>query len=201
MRKCVYCGNEYPDEIAVCTIDQEPLKSESPPPSEEKVGGGCLRWGVLGVGRQNVSGTKATIMIAATCLMAVVVTWLYWPAGSGNGDEATNRDFMGCFRSLHLLTIAQKVLPAYAADLFHLSEREAKIAAKFQADQKALVKSGYYIEVPIIDSNRTMPQTVSNIQRVFREAHAYALIGMVTNSIIVLCRPEHTHLCAKAIGN
>ncbi len=31
MKKCPYCGKEYPDEASVCAIDQEPLGSDSPP--------------------------------------------------------------------------------------------------------------------------------------------------------------------------
>ena len=30
MRKCSYCGNEYPDDVAFCTVDQQPL--DGPPP-------------------------------------------------------------------------------------------------------------------------------------------------------------------------
>ena len=175
--------------------------SENASPRAEKVRGGCFRRLMLGVSGLTASETKATIMIAGTCLLTVVVTWMYWPARGGSNDEATNRDFMRCWGSLHRLTIAQNILPAYAANFFHLSERLVKVAARFDVDQKALVRSGYYIEVPVIDSNRPTPQTVSNIQRVFREAHAQAFIQTVTNSIIVLCRPEHRYLCAKSIGN
>lgn len=32
MKKCTYCGKEYPEEAVVCTIDQEPLESDSPAP-------------------------------------------------------------------------------------------------------------------------------------------------------------------------
>jgi len=29
MKKCTYCGKEYPDEAEVCAIDQEPLESDA----------------------------------------------------------------------------------------------------------------------------------------------------------------------------
>jgi hypothetical protein len=31
MKKCTYCGKEYPDETSVCAIDQNPLESVAPP--------------------------------------------------------------------------------------------------------------------------------------------------------------------------
>jgi len=29
MKRCVYCGKEYPDDVTVCPVDQRPVKSES----------------------------------------------------------------------------------------------------------------------------------------------------------------------------
>jgi hypothetical protein len=40
MKKCPWCGREYPDEVAVCAIDQNPLESSSSnpaPPAEALV--------------------------------------------------------------------------------------------------------------------------------------------------------------------
>jgi hypothetical protein len=34
MKKCTYCGKEYPDEATVCPLDQEPLVAQIPPASE-----------------------------------------------------------------------------------------------------------------------------------------------------------------------
>lgn len=197
MKKCAYCGQEYPDEAAFCAIDREPLKSDSPPPNEKKVRDDCLLRPLLAVSRGTRNKIKATI-ITALCLLTAGVAWVYWPAGGPNGDAATYRDFMRNFRSMNRLTIAQKVLPSYAAGFFHLSDREMKVFSKFQTERKALVESGYLVEVPI-DRNRTTPQTVGRIQRVFRKAHAQCLVETATNSILVLCRPEHRQLCAEAM--
>jgi len=38
MKKCTYCGKEYPDEASVCAIDQEPLLSDAPAPSSDYEG-------------------------------------------------------------------------------------------------------------------------------------------------------------------
>lgn len=34
MKKCPYCGKEYPDDATVCAIDQEPLQSDTPPAAQ-----------------------------------------------------------------------------------------------------------------------------------------------------------------------
>jgi hypothetical protein len=33
MKKCTYCGKEYPEEALVCAIDHEPLESDIPKPN------------------------------------------------------------------------------------------------------------------------------------------------------------------------
>ena len=35
MSKCPWCGREYPDEVSVCAIDQNPLESSNPAPRAE----------------------------------------------------------------------------------------------------------------------------------------------------------------------
>ena len=43
MKKCNWCGKEYPDDVSVCAIDQNPLESFDPAPpapaSDESEGG------------------------------------------------------------------------------------------------------------------------------------------------------------------
>ncbi|HXS67216.1 MAG TPA: hypothetical protein VN761_00135 [Candidatus Polarisedimenticolia bacterium] len=34
MKKCTYCGQEYPDDATVCAIDQQPLVSDAPSQAE-----------------------------------------------------------------------------------------------------------------------------------------------------------------------
>jgi hypothetical protein len=36
MKKCPYCGAEYPDDAEVCAIDQTPLERPSAPPPAKK---------------------------------------------------------------------------------------------------------------------------------------------------------------------
>jgi hypothetical protein len=36
MKKCTYCGKEYPDEAEVCAIDHKPLKPDAPTSSPKR---------------------------------------------------------------------------------------------------------------------------------------------------------------------
>jgi hypothetical protein len=58
MKKCSYCGAEYPDDAVVCAIDHTAL--DSPPPSREEKHSG------LGIASFGIS-------IAVGCLMGVVL--------------------------------------------------------------------------------------------------------------------------------
>ncbi len=35
MKKCTYCGKEYPEEALICAIDHEPLQSDIPPTNSD----------------------------------------------------------------------------------------------------------------------------------------------------------------------
>jgi hypothetical protein len=35
MKKCTYCGTEYPDDALICSIDKQPLQSDVPTPGSE----------------------------------------------------------------------------------------------------------------------------------------------------------------------
>ena len=37
MKKCTYCGKEYPEDAVVCVIDEHPLESDQPAPVPEPV--------------------------------------------------------------------------------------------------------------------------------------------------------------------
>ena len=50
MKRCTYCGKEYPDGAVVCVVDEQPLESVEPHRAESETGpsklkrGGVLRW-------------------------------------------------------------------------------------------------------------------------------------------------------------
>ena len=148
-----------------------------------------------------MSKAKTNTVIAVVCLLTLLGIWMCWPSKGGNSNEVINRDFHRCLRSLSQLDFAERMLPEFATRLFHVYDTKAKYYARFQADRKTLVSSGYFVEVRLVNTNRTMPQTLSRIRTVFHSAHAYWFAETITNSIVVICRPEHRSLCEKAVEN
>jgi hypothetical protein len=64
MKKCSYCGTEYPDDAVVCAIDHTAL--DSPPPSPEPKHSG------LGIASFGVSIAVGCLMMAWLCVAAIL---------------------------------------------------------------------------------------------------------------------------------
>ncbi len=78
MKKCTYCGKEYPDETAVCDIDGQPLQSpgtEPPgslPPEISPAPAGEPKQSVLGVISFAMSVGVALLMLATFVVAGVM---------------------------------------------------------------------------------------------------------------------------------
>jgi hypothetical protein len=66
MKRCTYCGKEYPDEATECTIDRQPLASSSPEPKSANVDSSQeIRTVVI-----HIFGSHEAAMVAAASLEA-----------------------------------------------------------------------------------------------------------------------------------
>jgi hypothetical protein len=64
MKKCSYCGAEYPDDAVVCAIDHTAL--DSPPPLPEKQHSG------LGIASFGISVAVGVLMLVLFCLATIL---------------------------------------------------------------------------------------------------------------------------------
>jgi hypothetical protein len=150
--------------------------------------------------RYTVSKRGVGILIVIVVLSLLVV-WFFYPSGGRNGDEARFRHLVRASRSLRWVSVAEAHLPAFVVRLFHLSDLEEKNWTAFQDERKALVTSGYFVELSVLAPNLSAGQTLSNLQMVFHAAGAYYMAQTETNSIVLTCRPEYKSLYEKAIAN
>jgi Domain of unknown function (DUF4034) len=67
MKKCSYCGAEYPDDAVMCAVDQTPL--DNPPPSPPALGKGHSG---IGVASFVISIVVGCFMMATLCLAAIL---------------------------------------------------------------------------------------------------------------------------------
>jgi hypothetical protein len=80
MKKCPYCGKEYPDEASVCAIDQEPLESDPP------------TLGQVTDGKALSTNCRGPLMWIGLCFLVTAVCY-WWPTLAGNfRRDPTDKD-------------------------------------------------------------------------------------------------------------
>jgi hypothetical protein len=87
MNKCGYCGKEYPDEVTVCPIDDEPLgprglQSALPPgqghvPASQPDSTEAYR----------AAADRNMLVGGLWCVGGIVVTWVTYSAASSGGGS------------------------------------------------------------------------------------------------------------------
>jgi hypothetical protein len=143
---------------------------------------------------------KFQIFVTA-CLVGLLTVWLY-DLFSRDTDEARFRQLKQTYRMNAWMSSAEGWLPGSLIRLIHLSRRQADYRQRFFDQHRALIDSGYLIEVPIPVTNRTHVQTISLVQKTFESSDAWFLVkGVVSKNMTITCRPEHEPLCRKIINS
>jgi hypothetical protein len=77
-----------------------------------------------------------------------------------------------------------------------LSSREARYMSQFDSDLKALLASGYLIEVPIAVTNWAgqFAQATSRSGKALNGTGAYLCARVQSNLVFVTCRPQYAPL-------
>ena len=69
MKKCTWCGKEYPDDATVCAMDQQPLQSNIPPVISAPI--------IPAEPHEETSSTSDMLFRAVACVVAGVVGYWY----------------------------------------------------------------------------------------------------------------------------
>lgn len=121
MKRCTYCGKKYPDDAAICTVDQEPLESVQPTPPKvtdtqfmtpQKVAQGKLSLG---------SFIKLTVIASIGCLPVLGVLFgVAFLIGLARGHHtASSHDFpIFVLWPLLLLKVITSAVSAVASGFF-----------------------------------------------------------------------------------
>lgn len=90
MKKCTYCGKEYPDETKACAIDSQPLETITPLPSKASVSNPDSQSepGCTPVAAAVTSTSKPPMLVAAAVLVVAIFTVLW---NSPRGHEVMAR--------------------------------------------------------------------------------------------------------------
>lgn len=107
MKQCSYCGKEYGDEVAFCSIDGQPLGIE-PPRSRTRLPGSPRLWS--GVGRAVFSCVFGVSVFAAVIFVFVLLPFGYDGLKSGRQRKAllSRSDYpqiaAACVKLAHAIT-------------------------------------------------------------------------------------------------
>ena len=140
--------------------------------------------------------------IVIASLLVFVAVWYFTTTRTAKTDEARYRQLIGTARSHGRALSIEHRLPTSLVRLFRLDDLETKYRMKYDAERRALVASGYLVEVSLLVTNRPVLQALNLVQKAFQGTGAYyAIKGSAwTNEIVVTCRPEDAPICRKAVS-
>jgi hypothetical protein len=86
MKKCTYCGKEYPDDTTVCALDEQPLERVGPPPVSQAntVTKPVMHPNV--VAAVHAYANKHMLIGGLWCIGGLLVTALSYGAAIGGGS-------------------------------------------------------------------------------------------------------------------
>jgi hypothetical protein len=88
MKKCTYCGKEYPDDATVCVLDEQPLKRVGPPPigsQTDPVGQPAVPPQV--VAAVHAAANRNMLVGGLVCIGGILVTVLTYSIASSAGGS------------------------------------------------------------------------------------------------------------------
>ena len=142
------------------------------------------------------------------CLLVLLVVWILTPARRGTGDERRFRQMLHAADWGWRFRSAEKRLPSPLARLLHVADLKNRCMGKAEAQQEALLASGYLTNTSITITN--MPSTATSEKSCLAElqrrlkagAHVDFLSFYVqTNDVVVTCRTRDLVVVRTALEN
>jgi hypothetical protein len=144
---------------------------------------------------------RAQIILVVSVLV-LVLAGFFATTRSAKTDEARCRDLIHTGRLHGRVLAMERSLPSQLVRLLHLVDLEAKYYKRYDAEQQALVASGYLVEVPLLVTNRPLLPEVNLLGKAFHRAGAFYSIRYASpNGVVVTCRPEDVIMCRKAVSD
>ncbi len=140
-------------------------------------------------------------------VLAVFAAWLFGAVGRGRGDEQRYREMRRAMAWDLRLRSAEERLPSALVRLLGVRNLQRSYMRKGQADQKALLASGYLTNATITVTNLSAAATngVSCVREVLTrlraagQAHFLLGGGLHSNQAEIICRSEDLVLVRRAI--
>jgi hypothetical protein len=146
-------------------------------------------------------------IILVGLVLAILAAWLLGGAGRGTVEEQRFRQMRRVMAWDLRLRSAEKGLPSPLARLLHVRNLQLNYMRKGQAQQKALLASGYLTTTTITVTNLSSTDTnemscrVELVSRLQAAARAHFLLGFLpqTNQVLIICRSMDLALVRRAI--
>lgn len=142
------------------------------------------------------------------CLLVLFLVWILTPGRRGTGDERRFRQMLHAADWGWRLRSAEKRLPSPLARLLHVANLKNRCMLKAEAQQEALLASGYLTNASITITK--MPSTATNeksciaeIQRRLKAGGHIAFLSFYvqTNDVMVTCRSQDLVVVRTALEN